>query len=351
MYILYTSGSTARPKGVTLLHYGLIENGFNIGERQHIREDDRLWLAVPLFFSFASANAIMATLTHGAGIVIQENFDADVALNLIEKHRCSIYYGMPVMTHAIYNHPDRDKYDLSSLQKGLTIGPKDVIKQTAKLVPNISNVYGSTETYGNCCVGDGLEDQESRHVCQGKPLPGVEVKIVDPDTRKRLEPGEIGEACVRGYITPGYYQDEKNNQSSFDEEGYLVTGDLAYIDESGYFYFVSRIKEMIKTGGINVSPLTVEECLLEHPDITDAHVVGVSDSVKGEVIAAILKITDHKVVSKDEVISYCKEKLPSYSVPKYVEFWSTEDFPLTDTGKISKLLIKEKVNNRLKGRV
>jgi fatty-acyl-CoA synthase len=350
MYILYTSGSTAKPKGVTLLHGSLIENGFNIGERQHIHENDRLWLGVPLFFSFASANAIIASLTHGAGIVIQENFNAKVAMELIEKHQCSIYYGMPVMTHAISNHPDLETHNLSSLQKGVTIGPSDVIKQTAKLVPNISNVYGSTETYGNCCVSDGLKDQHIRHLSQGKPLPGVELKIVDPDSREPLGPGEIGEACVRGYITPGYYQDEKNNQSSFDQEGYYLTGDLAYINESGYFYYVARVKEMIKTGGINVSPLSIEECLLAHQVITKAQVVGVSDSVKGEVIAAILETKEGEVLSKDEVIKYCKEKLPSYSVPKYIKFWKNEDFPLTATGKVSKRLIKEKVNHLVGGR-
>jgi fatty-acyl-CoA synthase len=347
MYILYTSGSTAIPKGVTLLHGDLIENGYNIGERQHIDEGDRLWLAVPLFFSFASANAILASLTHGAGIVIQENFDAKVSMELIDKHRCTIYYGMPVMTHAISNHPDRQKYNLTSLQKGLTIGPSDVIKKTAELVPNLSNVYGSTETYGNCCVSDGLYDREIRFASQGKPLPGVDLKIVDPDTRISLKPGEVGEVCVRGYITPGYYKDEINTKAAIDKDGYYLSGDVGYVDENGYFYYVGRIKEMIKTGGINVSPLSIQECLLTHPAIKEAHIVGVDDSVKGEVIAAILELKEDRVLSENEVIEYCKEKLPSYSVPRYVQFWKGEEFPLTDTGKMNKRLIKERANSRL----
>lgn len=346
MYILFTSGSTAKPKGVTLVHQYLILNGFDIGERQHIQDRDRLWLGIPLFFSLGSANAIMATLTHGASIVIQEVFEAEEAMRLIEQHRCTIYYGMPVMTHAIYYHPNRSQYDLSSLDKGVTIGPEETLRLTMKLVPHISNVYGATETYGNCAVCDGRLDPDIRATSQGQPLPGMKIKIVDPQTRRPLPTGEVGEVCVGGYVTPGYYNDPENNAKSFDEEGYYLTGDLGFLDENGFFHYVGRLKEMIKTGGINVSPLSVEECLLKHPDVREAHVIGVPDPVKDEVVMAIIEKREGSSVTEADIIQYCRERLPSYSVPRYVEFWEASQFPRTDTGKVAKRLLLEMIQQR-----
>ena len=336
--ILYTSGTTARPKGVTLAHRGLIENGFNIGEREHLDDSDRLWLAVPLFFSLASANALMAILTHGGSVAIQERFEPGEALALIQETRCTVYYGMPPVTKALHDHPDRAKYDLSSLQKGATIGPRESIRQAIELVPNI---YGATETYGNCCVIDGQDSVERRLTCQGKPLPGVTLKIVDPATDRELGSGALGEARVRGYITPGYFRDPENNEKIFDEDGFYLSGDLGYLDEEGYFHFVSRLKDMIKTSGINVSPLEVEERLYEHPKVNEAHVLGVPDDDLGERVVAIIEPKDGVECTEEEIIAHCKSNLPSYSAPRQVLFRKVEELPQTATGKVSKRMLRD----------
>lgn len=343
--ILYTSGTTARPKGVTLVHRGLIENGFNIGEREHLDESDRLWLSVPLFFSLASANALMAILTHGGSVAIQERFDPGEALALIQETRCTVYYGMPPVTKALSEHPERDKYDLTSLQKGATIGPKEAMRQAIELVPHISNIYGATETYGNCCVIDGRDDVERRLTCQGKPLPGVTLKIVEPVTRRELGSGEVGEAYVKGYITPGYFRDPENNEGAFDGDGFYLSGDLGYLDEEGYFHFVSRLKDMIKTSGINVSPLAVEEHLYGHPKVNEAHVLGVPDENLGEVVVAVVEPTAGTECTEEEIISFCKSDLPSYSVPRQVLFRKVEDLPTTATGKVSKRMLRDTLAN------
>jgi fatty-acyl-CoA synthase len=343
--ILYTSGTTAFPKGVTLLHNGLIENGYNIGGREHLTDTDRLWLGVPLFFSFASANAIMAILTHGGSIAIQEHFEASEALSLIQDTRCTVYYGMPIMTKKIYEHPDRQKYDISSLQKGATIGPSKVVRETIDFIPFVSNVYGATETYGNCCVIDGHDDIEKRVTSQGKPLPGMSIKIVDSKTRRELSRGEIGEVCVKGYITPGYYNDEKNNRKAFDGEGFYITGDLGYLDKEGYFYYVNRVKDMIKTGGINVSPLAVEECLYHNAKVKNAYVLGVPDSKKGEIVMAVIELKSGVDCTKEEIVDFCKRQLPGYSVPSRVEFWEDKTIPRTPTGKVSKQMLRNVIVN------
>lgn len=348
-YILYTSGTTARPKGVTLVHRGLIENGFNIGEREHLDDSDRLWLAVPLFFSLASANAVMAILTHGGNIAIQEHFDATEALALIQETRCTVYYGMPPVTKALYEHPERAKYDLSSLQKGATIGPKETMRQAIELVPYISNVYGATETYGNCCVIDGRDTVERRLTCQGKPLPGVTLKIVGQETRRPLRAGEVGEVCVKGYVTPGYFRDPENNEAAFDDDGFYITGDLGYLDDEGYFHFVSRLKDMIKTSGINVSPLAVEERLYEHPKVNEVHVLGVPDEDAGELVVAVIELKAGSECTKEEIVSYCRDQLPSYSVPRQVLFRKAEDLPRTATGKVSKQMLRDLLAGQGKG--
>src|SRR5712691_8238703 len=206
LYILYTSGSTARPKGVTLTHAGCLENGFNIGERQHLTRADRLWLAVPLFWSFAAANALMALTTHGGTVVLQERFDADEAVRLIAAERCTVYYGMSHMAQAMRQAPAWGHYDIRSLRTGLTIGTPEEIALTMHGlgVREIFNVYGATETYGNATVTDAHDPEALRLHSQGKPLPGMRLRIVHPETQAVLPAGEVGEILVAGYVTPGY---------------------------------------------------------------------------------------------------------------------------------------------------
>src|SRR6516162_11326828 len=260
-YILYTSGSTAAPKGVTLAHGPLIANGFDIGGRMHLTAADLVWLAVPLFWSFGSANALPAALTHGSCIVLQESFDAGEALALIERERCSIYYGMPNMARALLEHPEHPERRLGVMRTGLTIGPPQDIAMTIKALgaEELCNVYGSTETYGNCAVTDAYDPLPLRLNSQGLPLPGMRIRVLDLITRHPLPPGEIGQLAVRGCVTPGYFNAPELNAEAFDRDGYFLTGDLGSIDPDGRIRFRGPLKEMIKTGGVNVAPLEVEQ--------------------------------------------------------------------------------------------
>ena len=263
--ILYTSGTTSTPKGVQLCHGGLLENMWNIGERQHLTPADRMWMGISLFWSFG-ANALVAVMSHGGTLVLQEQLDAGEALALIERERCTVYYGTPNIALALTEHPDRARRDLSSLRTGAAIGPPAAMQMVMDLgAREICNVYGLTECYGNCSVTDAHDAPEVRLTTVGFPLPGQEVRVVDRESRKPLPVGEVGEILVRGLLTPGYYRDPEKNAASFDAEGFLLTGDLGFIGDDGRLRFRGRIKEMVKTGGINVAPLEVEEVLLGGP--------------------------------------------------------------------------------------
>jgi fatty-acyl-CoA synthase len=259
-YLLYTSGSTATPKGVTLAHGGVIANGFDIGERMRLTGADRVWLAVPLFWSFGSANALPALLTHGGGLVLQETFEPGEALALLAGERCSVYYGMANMARAILEHPDRARRALAAMRTGLTIGLPEDIRMTMEAVsaPELCNVYGLTETYGNCAVTDAGDPLEQRLTTQGLPLPGMQIRVVDQASGHPLPPGEVGELRVRGHVTPGYYRDPEQTRAAFDGEGWFITGDLGLLRTDGRVCFRGRLKELIKTGGANVAPLEVE---------------------------------------------------------------------------------------------
>lgn len=344
-YILYTSGSTALPKGVTLAHGGVIENGFNIGERQHLTPADRLWLAVPLFWSFGSANALPAILTHGGCAVLQESFEPGEALELLEGERCSVYYGMANMARAILEHPDRRRRRLDSMRTGLTIGLAEDIEMTMEAVGarELCNVYGSTETYGNCAVTDAHDPPALRLHTQGLPLPGMEIRVVDPETRQPRPAGEVGELCVAGHVTPGYFRAPELTAAAFDADGYFLTGDLGVLGDDGRVRFRGRLKEMIKTGGINVAPLEVESVLLQHPDVKQAYVVGVPDRDKDEVVVAALELHGAAAPDAAAIVAFCRERLASYKVPTRLVFRKAQEFPRTPTGKIHKPGLREEL--------
>ncbi|HWB52172.1 MAG TPA: AMP-binding protein [Stellaceae bacterium] len=343
-YILYTSGSTAAPKGVTLAHGPVIANGFDIGERMHLTAADRVWLAVPLFWSFGSANALPALLTHGGAIVLQESFEPGEALALIERERCSVYYGMANMARALRQHPSHPGRRLGAMRTGLTIGPPEDIALTIAALgaDQLCNVYGATETYGNCAVCDAHDPLPLRLHTQGRPLPGMTIRAVDPATRKPLPDGEAGELAVAGYVTPGYFQAPDLNAAAFDADGYFLTGDLGSI-EDGRVRFRGRLKEMIKTGGVNVAPLEVEEVLLQHPDIVQAYVVGVADAAKGEVVAAAIELRREAGADAPAILAFCRERLASYKVPARLSFRTAAEFPRTATGKIHKPGLREEL--------
>jgi fatty-acyl-CoA synthase len=337
-FILYTSGSTAAPKGVTLAHGPLLANGFDIGERQHLTAEDRLWLAVPLFWAFGSANAMPAIMTHGGCMVLQEVFEPGAALTLIERERCSVYYGMANMARALLEHPDHPGRRLGAMRTGLTIGPPEDITLTIQALgaAELCTVYGSTETYGNCAVTDAHDPLALRLATQGLPLPGMTIRAVDPATRAPLPPGEIGELAVRGYTTPGYFRAPELDAQAFDAAGWFLTGDLGSIEPDGRVRFRGRLKEMIKTGGVNVAPLEVEHVLLQHPDIVQAHVVGVPDRLKGEIVAAAVELRADAEPNAAAITAFCRERLASYKVPTRFAFRAAGEFPRTPTGKIHK---------------
>jgi fatty-acyl-CoA synthase len=344
-FILYTSGSTASPKGVVLNHAGVIANGFAIGERQRLGPADRLWLAVPLFWSFGSANALPAILTHGGTIVLQESFEAGEALALLDDERCTVWYGMANMARAIREHPDRPRRRLAAMRTGLTIGlPEDVaMTMDAVGARELCNVYGSTETYGNCAVTDARDPVELRLTTQGLPLPGMDIRVVEPGTGRILPRGEIGELRVKGHVTPGYYREPEETAAAFDAHGYFRSGDLGLIGGDGRVRFRGRLKEMIKTGGINVAPLEVEAVLLAHPAVKQAHVVGVPDRVKDEAVVAAVELHEGASTTPEALAAHCRESLASYKVPTRIVFRKDAELPRTSTGKIHKPRLRDEL--------
>src|SRR5215813_2464255 len=299
-YLLYTSGSTSTPKGVQLQHYALIENMWQIGERMHVTEHDRLWLAVSLF------------------------------------------YGTPNMGQALSEHPDRQAHDLSSLRSGGTVGTPQQIKRVVDLgAREICNIYGLTETYGNCTVSDAAEPLDIRLASVGHPLPGVDLRIVDPETGNVLPQGQVGEIRVKGYVTVGYYKDADKNRAAFDTNGYFITGDLGFLDAEGRLYFRGRIKEMIKTGGINVAPVEVEEMLMAHPAVKLACVTGVPDPQRDEVVAALIVCQPGQSVEEADLLALCRRQLAAYKIPRMMKFVSEAELPLTVTGKLQKNRLAE----------
>lgn len=332
---LYTSGSSNRPKAVPLMHFAAIENGFNIGERQGLTSADRVLVSIPLFWSYGAVNALMAALSHGAAMVIQPRFEPAGAIDLIERHACTSIYTLPAMTNAILAAPTFKPERTASLRTGVTIGsPMDVRRAATDLgAHEICNIYGQTESYGNCCVTPHDWPLERRATCQGPPLPGVAVRIRDPDSDDILEIGEIGEIEVYGYLTPGYAGDSsKFNSETFADDGYFMTGDLGALNPDGSVVFSGRITEMMKRSGINVSPAEVEEALLSFPAIGLAGVTGVPDRDKGEIIVAFIVPRPNANADIDEIQKHCRELLSSYKLPDHI--FIRDALPLTPTGKI-----------------
>ncbi len=350
-FILYTSGSTADPKGVTLAHGHLIANGFDIGERMHLGTADRLWFAVPLFWSFGSANALPAVMTHGGKLILHESFEAGEALDLIETEGCTVFYGMANMARAIREHPSWAPPRLASMRTGLTIGlPEDIefIIDTLQ-APELCNVYGSTETYGNCAVCDASDALDLRLHNQGEPLPGMTIRAVDPDTRAPLPTGTVGELAVAGYVTPGYFRAPEQTAATFDADGYFLTGDLGMVGTDGRVRYRGRLKEMIKTGGVNVAPLEVEEVLVQHPAVKQAYVVGIPDPAKDEIVAAAVELEAGADATAADLIAHCRAQLASYKVPSHIAIRPGEAFPRTATGKIHKPGLKVELTREVGG--
>ncbi len=333
--VLYTSGSSSRPKAVPLVHAAAIENAFNIGERQGLGVGDRVLISIPLFWSYGAVNALPAVLTHAATLVLQGRFEPGGALDLIERHRCTALYTLPAMTNALVAHPAFAPARTSSLRTGVTIGaPQDVITAAETLgASRICNIYGSTETYGNCCVTDSRWPLDQRARCQGEPLPGVAIRIRHAETGELVPAGATGEVEVRGYLMPGYRGDSaRHNADVITADGWFRTGDLGHLDGEGRFHFAGRSSEMIKRSGINVSPAEVEEAIQQHPAVGLAGVTGIADSGKGEAIVAYVVPKPGRDVTPEELLAHCRERLSGYKVPDVVRLAAA--LPLTPTGKL-----------------
>jgi len=341
-FMLYTSGTTSFPKGAQIQHFGLIENMWGIGERLHLVPGDRLWLGVTLFWGLACENGLFALMTHAGCLVVQHSFEPAEAMALMERERCTVYYGMPNMTLAMLEHPDFARRDLSSLRTGVTLGTPELMKRAIELgVKQICQCYGLTESYGNCSVNDADDPEEIRTTTIGRVLPGSEMVIGDPTTHAPMPDGELGEIKIKGYVMAGYYKAPDKNAEAFDQDGYFHSGDMGWKDEQGYFHFHSRLKEMIKSGGINVAPAEVEEFLANQPGVSDVAVVGVPDPVKMEVLAACIVPKPGVTLDAAAIQAACKASLATYKVPRYIRFVTRDELPMTATGKVRKVELKE----------
>jgi fatty-acyl-CoA synthase len=346
-FILYTSGSSAEPKGVRLLHAGLLENARAIAARRRTVPGDRIWLGAPLFYGLGAANALPVALTSGASLVIHDHFEAGRALEAIERHQATVYYGTGNMTRAMLDHPSFSRAMVASLDRGLAgIGPDYRRLTIFELgVEGATPAYGLTESYGHVTGGWPDDPLPARLNTEGEPLPGVEIDIVDPETRQPLARGEAGLILLSGWLTPGYHENPAETAKALLPDGRFDTGDLGLIDNDGRLVFKSRIKDVIKSGGVNVSPLEVEQLILEHPDIRSAYVVGVGDHLRGESMVAFVDAVSE--LDADAVQAFVKARAASFKVPQHVIRCSEEEVPRLASGKVAKRELAERAEREI----
>lgn len=341
----YTSGTTGFPKGVMLTHHNILNNGFHIGERQRFTEADRLCLTVPLFHCFGLVLGVMAVLTHGATLVILESFDPLLALASVQKEGCTAIYGVPTMFIAELNHPMFGMFDLSSLRTGIMAGspcPMEIMKRVMSDMRcrEITIAYGLTEASPVITQTSTDDLIELRVSTVGQQLPGVEARIVNPETNVEAPPGAQGEVVCRGYnVMKGYYQMSEATAQAIDGEGWLHSGDLGTMDANGYFRITGRIKDMIIRGGENISPREIEEFLLPMEGIRDIQVAGIASPKYGEEVGAFVIRKDGAVISEEDVRDFCRGKIARFKVPRYVFF--VDAYPMTASGKVQKFKLRE----------
>jgi fatty-acyl-CoA synthase len=349
--IQFTSGTTGAPKGATLTHHNILNNGFFIGEAQRLTDRDRVCIPVPLYHCFGMVLGNLACITHGAAMVYpSEGFDPLASLEAVEAERCTALYGVPTMFIAELGHPEFKRFDLSSLRTGIMAGspcPIEVMKRCVSEM-NMSEVtiaYGMTETSPVSTQTSYDDPLERRVGTVGRIHPHVEIKIVDTDGRI-VPPGTPGELCTRGYsVMPGYWDDAERTAEAIDRAGWMHTGDLATLDADGYCNIVGRIKDMVIRGGENVYPREVEEFLFRHPTIEAVQVVGVPDLKYGEELCAWVKLKPDTKATAEEIQSFCKGQIAHYKIPRYVKF--VDAFPMTVTGKVQKFIMREETIKEL----
>jgi fatty-acyl-CoA synthase len=344
--IQYTSGTTGFPKGATLTHHNILNNGFFIGETLKYSEHDRVCIPVPFYHCFGMVLGNLACTTHGATMVIPaEAFDPVITMETVQKERCTSLYGVPTMFIAELEHPRFKEFDFSTLRTGIMAGspcPVEVMKkvQTVMHIPEMTIAYGMTETSPvstQCSTDDPLEKRVST---VGRVHPHVEIKIVDPATGAVVPRDSTGELCSRGYmVMRGYWNNEEATRQAIDPARWMHTGDLATMDADGYVNIVGRIKDMIIRGGENIYPREVEEFLYGHPDIADVQVIGIPSEKYGEEVMAWVKPREGAKPAGEELAAWCKGKIATYKIPRH---WKIVDsFPMTVTGKVQKFKMRE----------
>ncbi len=344
--IQYTSGTTGFPKGATLSHRNILNNGFFIGEACQYTPDDRVCIPVPFYHCFGMVLGNLACTTHGSAMVIPAaGFDASATLRAVAQERCTSLYGVPTMFIAELGEPGLASHDLSSLRTGIMAGspcPIEVMRQVVEQM-NMSEVtiaYGMTETSPVSTQTSAHDPLEKRVTTVGRVHPHVGIRIVDPGTGKTVPRGAAGEFLTRGYsVMLGYWNDPERTAEAIDADGWMHTGDLAVMDDEGYVNIVGRIKDMVIRGGENVYPREIEEFLYTHPDVLEVQVVGVPDARYGEEVMAWIQLRDGADTTAEEIKDFCRGAIAHYKVPRYIKF--TDAFPMTITGKIQKFKMRE----------
>ncbi len=349
--IQFTSGTTGLPKGATLTHHNILNNGMFLGEMMHYTEHDKVCIPVPLYHCFGMVIGNLACMTHGSAMVLPgEGFDPLATLQTVAEERCTALYGVPTMFIAELDHPEFASFDLSSLRTGMMAGapcPIEVMRRVIRdmHLTEVTIGYGMTETSPvstQTMIGDSLDKQVST---VGRVHPHVEVKIVDAEGRV-VPRNTQGEFCTRGYsVMLGYWDDGERTAQAIDKGGWMHTGDLATMDDDGYCNIVGRIKDMVIRGGENIYPREIEEFLYRHPAIQDVQVFGVPDQRFGEELCAWIKIRAGEALSADDVKAFCKDQIAHYKVPRHIRF--VDEFPMTVTGKMQKFIMREQMEQEL----
>jgi len=349
--IQFTSGTTGHPKGATLSHHNILNNGFFVAEGLKLKPGDKLCIPVPLYHCFGMVMGNLGCLTHGATMVYpSDTFDPLATLQAIADEKCMAVYGVPTMFIAMLEHPRFDSFDLKSLRTGIMAGspcPIEVMKrvQSQMNMHEVTIAYGMTETSPvstQCATDDPVE---RRVATVGQVLPHIEIKIVDGEG-KAVPRGTSGEFCTRGYsVMKGYWNDEAKTREAIDEAGWMRTGDLAVMDDAGYVNIVGRLKDLVIRGGENIYPREIEEFLYRHPKVQDVQVIGVPDPRYGEEICAWIKLHPDKTATVEEIREFCKGQIAHNKIPRYVEF--VDAFPMTITGKVQKFVMREETISKL----
>jgi len=344
--IQYTSGTTGSPKGATLSHHNILNNGFFVGQALEYTHEDRICVPVPFYHCFGCVMGNLAAVTHGAAIVIPaETFDPEATLRAIETERCTSIYGVPTMFIAQLDHPAFGSVRLDSLRTGIMAGapcPIEVMRQVIERMhmPEVTICYGMTET-SPVSFQSAIDDSITLRVSTiGRVHPHLECKVIDPESGAVVPRGTPGELCTRGYsVMLGYWNNAEATASAIDAARWMHTGDLAIMHENGYVNISGRMKDMIIRGGENIYPREIEEFLYTHPKVSEVQVIGVPDIKYGEEVCAWVRLRDEQTATEDELREFCRGQIATCKIPRYIRF--TAEFPTTVTGKIQKFRMRE----------